>query len=639
MVLQLVTKIRLHLIRVGLGKKFIVSLVALVFVLTSGVFYSFTSAEESVVQNNDQTIQGNGPFPSPEAAEMQPSTTNPMLLKEVNERIVVGTVISNETASVYPRREGIVKDVLVDIGDTVQQGQVIARLLPPGVEGQGAALIAEKSALLHQAQLDAKNSQAVADSNLQAARQELEEKMTIYQNTLNKKSAMVTQAKTVATTTVDNEEAKIASAQQVVVNETYALKQVVQETIAAINHGRLTAERAILGGSTPPNDSPLQAVPFNVGLLASSDMRNRIMYDANALIKSETELSSMADEQKISKVFDVAQEADELINNSITLTRGTIPNDSLSSSDINDLLRELNDIHTGFLDLRERLQNAQNDLEIAEKKLSEAESEKEKNTEAAEKDLHVVAATQNADLQGFGAEIKTFEQKIELLKAEQRQTVDRDKSEVRVAGAMLQQELATNGNADIRSPFSGTISKRLINVGEMVQPGMVSFELVNVPTTLAKKAKREIQFGLPEDLEKALKVGDTVDFFLPTDEKTIAQAKVTRKSPQVDSETRLFTVQAKLDDALVIAHNTRVRVRISLGEQQVYHIPTAAIKREENNNFLWIMTPDLKEPQQLTVTVLNEDGEFAEITGELNEQTMILLNSPEPSSEAKQPTP
>jgi multidrug efflux pump subunit AcrA (membrane-fusion protein) len=34
-------------------------------------------------------------------------------------------MISNETANVYPRRSGIIKDLYVDIGDSISAGQKI----------------------------------------------------------------------------------------------------------------------------------------------------------------------------------------------------------------------------------------------------------------------------------------------------------------------------------------------------------------------------------------------------------------------------------------------------------------------------------------------------------------------------------
>ncbi len=39
----------------------------------------------------------------------------------------------------------------------------------------------------------------------------------------------------------------------------------------------------------------------------------------------------------------------------------------------------------------------------------------------------------------------------------------------------------------------------MVQVGDMVSMGMPLYELIDVPTSLSKKAKREVQFGLPEE--------------------------------------------------------------------------------------------------------------------------------------------
>ena len=73
------------------------------------------------------------------------STVTPTLVSGSSSVVLLGTVLSHETANIYPRRDGIVEDVYVDIGDTVTKGQVVALLLSKGVEGQSAAAIAEKT--------------------------------------------------------------------------------------------------------------------------------------------------------------------------------------------------------------------------------------------------------------------------------------------------------------------------------------------------------------------------------------------------------------------------------------------------------------------------------------------------------------
>ncbi|PIR49282.1 hypothetical protein COU79_05605, partial [Candidatus Peregrinibacteria bacterium CG10_big_fil_rev_8_21_14_0_10_54_7] len=105
-------------------------------------------------------------------------TAQPVLLSNSSSTILIGTVLSHETANIYSRRDGIVEDVLVDIGDKVRKDQVVALLLPQGVEGQSAAMIGEKNAMKSQAEAEFRKAQVVADETLISARQEIQEMET-----------------------------------------------------------------------------------------------------------------------------------------------------------------------------------------------------------------------------------------------------------------------------------------------------------------------------------------------------------------------------------------------------------------------------------------------------------------------------
>src|SRR3989344_3042414 len=102
-------------------------------------------------------------------------TVQPVLLSNSSSTILIGTVLSHETANIFSRRDGIVEDVLVDIGDTVRKDQVVDLLLPQGVEGQSAAMIGEKNAMKSQPETEFRKAQVVADETRNSARAETHE--------------------------------------------------------------------------------------------------------------------------------------------------------------------------------------------------------------------------------------------------------------------------------------------------------------------------------------------------------------------------------------------------------------------------------------------------------------------------------
>jgi hypothetical protein len=160
-------------------------------------------------------------------------------------------------------------------------------------------------------------------------------------------------------------------------------------------------------------------------------------------------------------------------------------------------------------------------------------------------------------------------------------------------------------------------------------PSRPAFELVDVPTSLAKAAKTEIKFGLPEHLQASVDIDSSITFLIPGDDETKYEAIVTRKSPQVDMETHTITIQAKLSDDISLPHHSSVRIRIDEHGEPVYRVPSYAVKREAEGNMLWILDKETSEPTQKSITVIAEDGEFAEISGEITADMFVILDPPD----------
>jgi multidrug efflux pump subunit AcrA (membrane-fusion protein) len=111
------------------------------------------------------------------------NTTHPQLSQSFSTQKLIGRVRSNNFAMIHPRREGIAKDILVDVGDIVTEGQTIAYLFPPGVEGQSSAQIRKAYAQLVSAQEALTNAQQVSVEMVQTSAKKVEQAQTILDNT------------------------------------------------------------------------------------------------------------------------------------------------------------------------------------------------------------------------------------------------------------------------------------------------------------------------------------------------------------------------------------------------------------------------------------------------------------------------
>lgn len=535
------------------------------------------------------------------------STVHPTLISDSSSALILGTVISHETANIYPRRDGIVEDIYVDIGDTVKKGQVVALLLPKGVEGQSAALIAEKKARMQQAESDLSTAEQVAEETVISARQKIQEKETELMIAQREQNEMLQ---------------KFAEYEDNIV-------QLRDQAFITVQNSRQTVESIVMGSNSRTRDNIQEHEMLeDVGRLSSNSMDRVYLVAAfNDLLKMESDYMSTDNRGRSDMIDSLIAQALTMLNQTTMLlqTTATSPNDhrgfrSFSYEELSGHVDKIASTTDAVLKAQEKIEDAINSfasLRASEPELYAAYFSGD-STDRKSNKVHMLES-----------QIATAHNSLALTEANQEQMVESRRSHVEIANAMLQSEYAQSGHRQIRSPFSGTVSKRFIDVGQIVMPSMSAFELTDVPTSLAKKAKAEIQFGLPEHLIEAVDVGDTVAFFLQTDETKEYEAEVTRKSPQVDMKTHTITVQAKIPDDLNLPHQTSIRIRLKDEKTPVYRVPSSAVKREEDRNLLWIVDPETDEPTQIDVSVVAEDGEFAELTGNVSEVSQIILDPPD----------
>ncbi|MDP2691278.1 MAG: efflux RND transporter periplasmic adaptor subunit [bacterium] len=651
------------------------SLVILIIssILLTGVLTREAAAEEQASEKGTQT--------ETQTQEVSPRTIHPELQEDESSRIILGTVLSNETANIYPRRDGIVEDILVDIGDQVEKNQVLAVLLPPGVEGESEAMIAEKRAEVGEAAAEFKNSRLVATAMIGQEEQELEEKKVALENALLNRIAILDKSETIAETTRENENANADKALQEIEvtkariqlleqglaeagvvkensleQERFEILQKTDQAASAVSAARLAVERALLGEGGRRNNQYIaqEDVPGNIGVF-NSTAKYELISDLNSLTLREKALFQMGDEEKRDQIPAILNEASHLLGKAQLVLNATTPGSNQEQSDVNDLVSMVNMQQAELLEAKEMFEDAINgytllgseesekitelknsineareELKTTEENYRVMRSQKKMNIDTAIKELGETKAFQDSEIAMLRQQLEVADKKLGLIRATQLKMVEQDRSRLGVQSAMLQKEIARSGNTKILSPFSGIVSKRFLVVGESTGPGMSAFELVDVQTSLGEKAKREVQFGLPEALIGTLKIGDNIAFFIQGNEKEIFTAEVSRMSPQVDLETHTVTVRAKLPDELNIPHNTSVRIRIAPEEVlPMYKVLSTAITREDEKNYLWILDPGTSMPVRIEVNVVSEDGEYAEVSGAISIETEIVLDPPD----------
>ncbi|PIR52624.1 hypothetical protein COU76_05470, partial [Candidatus Peregrinibacteria bacterium CG10_big_fil_rev_8_21_14_0_10_49_10] len=392
------------------------------------------------------------------ASDTELATIIPTLISGSSSVILLGSVLSHETANIYPRRDGIVEDIYVDIGDTIQKNQVVALFLPKGVEGQSAAMIAEKQARKSQAKSNLITAEQVAKETIINARQKINEKETTLLVAEREQEGILQ--------TFAESEANVA--------------QMQNQAFTVIQNARQLVEWVLLGSNSRTREYIEEyEVLDNIGQLNASTIPRVVVVEIfNAVLNNESAYYSAASkDQKADIINALFVQMEDLLRQMLGLlqTTASAPSsktvDHYSYDELNDRIEKVIDAQNDVLKAQEKIEDAQNSFDTL-----------------IASELELYQAYRGGNISGkmsnkvrtIKTEIQTAHNSLALTEANQEQMVERQRTQISIADAMLQSEYAQSGHRQIRSPFAGTISKRFIDVGQIVMPSMPAFELTNV---------------------------------------------------------------------------------------------------------------------------------------------------------------
>ena len=109
---------------------------------------------------------------------------------------------------------------------------------------------------------------------------------------------------------------------------------------------------------------------------------------------------------------------------------------------------------------------------------------------------------------------------------------------------------------EVRAPFAGTISRRVLQLGATVSAGQDAFELVDL-------TRLRVEISLPERELSRLREGQKVEITSEFQGEQLVQGEVSRLSPVVDPESGTFRVRIDLDpEQEILRPGMFVNVRI-----------------------------------------------------------------------------
>ena len=484
----------------------------------------------------------------PPKKETQYTTVKPNVSKAFSRQRFIGKVRANNFAMIHPRREGIIKDILVDVGDTVKAGQTIAYLFPPGVEGEGQSQIIKAKAELQSAQEELKNAESVAKQSVEVAKKKFAQTQTNLE------------------TLVSNSELTRSQIQQ---NQDQA------ETIAFQTLRNI--EWVLFGES-----NTVRTAGSLVGNFNNRIQENKVFHLFKEVQNIKQAYETLNEEKKRQQLYTFLGHIEQLLHESEVLYRTANEDRTHPIAQVEKHAKDIQTLQTNILKAQEMIDDTLLSIDQLE------------------------------------ATLDTAGKDFDLTKKQASKSVDQALNKLGVAQVAYQNALIKNGHVQITSPFTGRISARFVDVGQLVTPSKTIFEMIEVDTSLGGGEPLEIVFGVPEASLDSVEVGGkvTIETSIYGVSKTIT-ATINRKSTALDQTSNTAMVHAVLSEEVTLPHNSNVYVYLQDMKNLVYEIPSSSIKKRRNQNFVFIQNFEGESSQPhyqiMEVQILAEDGEYSDI--------------------------
>lgn len=173
-------------------------------------------------------------------------------------------------------------------------------------------------------------------------------------------------------------------------------------------------------------------------------------------------------------------------------------------------------------------------------------------------------------------------------------------------------------NSVIRAPFSGYTGRKLIDVGEWVEPGQAVYEMVDLSTI-------KVTVDLPEKYFGHLQAGSSAIVTVTNGKQTEMTGRVTGISPNASQDTHTFPVIIEIDNSTGrLAGGMLVRATLTLNEQFTsLAVSKDAIVRQGNQTMVYTINEGKAAP--IPVTVKSVDGDILAVESQMLQAGMPVV--------------
>lgn len=149
--------------------------------------------------------------------------------------------------------------------------------------------------------------------------------------------------------------------------------------------------------------------------------------------------------------------------------------------------------------------------------------------------------------------------------------------------AQLKKARADFANTVVKAPFSGVITSKSVNPGEMVSPTVPVISIVNLDTVV-------VQANVSEDQVNMIQVGQELEVKVGSVREEPFTGTVTNIAQAASPTTKAYPVKIMIKNPLhILKPGMFAEVTLSAGDEEGVIIPVEALQQDEDGSFVWVV--------------------------------------------------
>lgn len=171
------------------------------------------------------------------------------------------------------------------------------------------------------------------------------------------------------------------------------------------------------------------------------------------------------------------------------------------------------------------------------------------------------------------------------------QEYDAVKARADVARAALAEAEALLNYTRIEAPFSGRVTQKSIDIGDLAVPGKPLF-------VLEEDAALRFEVNIPESQRRFITLGDTIPIAIESADSQLI-GRVIEIAPSADAASRTFLIKLEIPRTDKIRGGQFGRLLLSTGRDNSLLVPAGALVKRGQLELLFVVSPELRAQTRL----------------------------------------